>query len=216
MVLIGCFLVRKMIQSKLIKSEQLLLIYRDHYHHLAKNNIDLEYFKSSKVRIFFRDNEENMLAGYCINSGPNYRTFLPLNEDKLQNLTSTHGFDKRTPHEVTCLWIEPNSRHSKWSVFIFYKMFLDVLSLKHGSLIFGTHGKNVKNFFILAFPNIIFYEKLFVTTKAQECDFWIMKGSKFTFFKCLIFLGSIKLLFGNKTLTRLRLWLGKKGLDSKN
>ncbi|AWN75021.1 TPA: hypothetical protein ACTUT5_002587 [Legionella anisa] len=199
-----------MIKTKIIKNDGLLKIYGTHYSSLAHNRSDLEYFKSSKVRIFFRDSEENMLAGFCINSGPNYRTFLPLNPSQLQELYSDYSFDQKKPHEITCLWIEKTSQHASWVVFLYFILFLDVLRLPTGPIIFGTHGKNINNFFSLPFPKIIFYEKLFVLTKGEECDFWIRKGSKLQFLRGFIVLATIRLFMGNKTLARFRLWLGKK------
>ncbi len=199
-----------MIKTKIIKNDSLLKIYETNYSSLAHNRADIEYFKSSKVRIFFKDSEEKMIGGFCINSGPNYRTFLPLNPLQLQKLYSNHHFDRQHPHEISCLWIEKNSQHSAWVVFLYFILFMDVLCLRPGPLIFGTHGKNINNFFSIPFPKIIFYEKLFVPTKGKECDFWIRKGSKFQFLKGFIVLATIRLFMGNKSLARFRLWLDKK------
>jgi hypothetical protein len=151
-----------------------------------------------------------MLGGFCINSGPNYRTFLPLSPTQLQTLYTDHGFDRKKPHEVTCLWIDKSSQHASWIVLLYLMLFVDLLRLHSGPIIFGTHGKHINHFFSLSFPNIIFYDKLFVATKGEECDFWIRKGSKFQFLKGLIVLATIRLFLGNKTLARFRLWLEKK------
>ncbi|CAM3064649.1 Uncharacterised protein [Legionella steigerwaltii] len=199
-----------MIKTKIIKSDNLLKIYGTNYSSLAHNRADMEYFKSSKVRIFFRDSEENMLGGFCINSGPNYRTFLPLSPYQLQKLYSDNHFDRKHPHEITCLWIEKKSQHATWIIFLYFILFLDVLRLHPGPLIFGTHGKNISTFFSLPFPKTIFCEKLFVATKGEECDFWIRKGSKLQFLKGFMVLATIRFFWGNKTLARFRLWLDKK------
>lgn len=199
-----------MIRTKIIKSESLLKIYASNYSSLAHNRADLEYFKECKVRIFFRESEEKMLAGFCINSGPNYRTFLPLNPSQLQKLYNAHRFDRKKPHEITCLWIEKKSQHATWIIFLYFMLFLDVLCLHPGPLIFGTHGKNISTFFSIPFPKTIFNEKLFVPTKGEECDFWIRKGSKLKLLKGFMVLATIRFFGGNKTLARFRLWLDKK------
>lgn len=204
------FLMFLMIKTKVIKSEHLLQIYEKHYSFLAHNRIDLDYLKSSKARVFFKDDEKNMLGGYCINPGPNYRTFLPLNSTQLNQLNTAHDFIKNPPQEITCLWLDKNSQHARWSVYLFCTMFWDMLRMPRKTFIFGTHGRNIKNFFSLAFPQVIFYERLFVKTKNEECDFWIMKGSRYTFFKCLVLLSIIRLFGGKKRLVRFRLWLEKK------
>jgi hypothetical protein len=199
-----------MIKTTKISGEHLLHIYQSNYVVLAHNNVDITYLENSRIRIFFREHEENMVAGFCINSGPAYRTFLPLNSSQLEELYKKQGFDQYPPDEVTCLWMEKGSQHAKWSVYLYFVMFWDVLRSKRKKLIFGTHSKNIKNFFLLAFPKVIFYERLFVQTKNDECDFWILQGSKFTFFKCLALLSMIKLFGGTRRLARFRLNLDKK------
>jgi hypothetical protein len=200
-----------MIKTAVITSEDLLQIYANHYLSQAQNSADLEYLKSSKVRIFFKgDSKESMVAGFCINSGPNYRTFLPLTSIQKSKLFIEQGFDQKPPIEIACLWIDKSLRRSYWVIFIFSLMFLDVVRLHSAPVIFGTHGKNIKNYFKLALPKIIFFDRMFIPTKGEVCDFWIMKGSKFSMFYCFIFLSSLRMLFGSKTLTRFRLWFDKK------
>lgn len=165
-----------MIKTKIIKNDGLLKIYGTHYSSLAHNRSDLEYFKSSKVRIFFRDSEENMLAGFCINSGPNYRTFLPLNPSQLQELYSDYSFDQKKPHEITCLWIEKTSQHASWVVFLYFILFLDVLRLPTGPIIFGTHGKNINNFFLSLFPKLFFMKSYLYLQKEKNVIFGLEKG----------------------------------------
>ncbi|KTC81526.1 hypothetical protein [Legionella brunensis] len=194
-----------MIKTKIIKGDRLLKIYQKKYISLAHNNVDLEYFKQSKVRVFFRDSEEKMIAGFCLNSGPNYRTFLPLTSTQLQQINQSYRFNKRPPHEISCLWIEQNSQHAGWVVFLFLVMMVDMLRLNRGALIFGTHGKNVNNYFAFSLPKIIFYEKLFVATKGEVCDFWIRKGSKFQIIKGFIVLATIRLILGYRALAKFRL-----------
>ncbi|STX52515.1 Uncharacterised protein [Legionella busanensis] len=199
-----------MIKTKLIKNNSLLTVFRDKYATLAHNQVDLEYFKNSKVRIFFSDSEENIVAGYCICSGPNYRTLLPLSPAKLEEISQKNGFKDQPPHEITCLWIEEKQRKSAWVIYFFLILSLDILRLPKGALIFGTHGKNINNYFCLAFPKLIFYDRLFVATKGEVCDFWLRKGSKFHFFKAFIVLSAVRSFFGNKSLARFRLWLDKR------
>jgi len=199
-----------MIKTKLIEGENLLKIYQKHYAALAHNRTDLEYFKCSKVRIFFRDSEEYMIGGFCINSGPHYRTFLPLNPTQLKQIYQEQGFDKRQPIEISCLWIEERSRRASWILLLFLLMTLDVLRLRRASIIFGTHGKNVNNYFGLPLPKVVFYEKLFVETKGEVCDFWIRTGTKFQMVKGFIVLAMIRLILGYKALCKFRMWFRKK------
>ncbi|STX55656.1 Uncharacterised protein [Legionella beliardensis] len=199
-----------MIKTKLIKNKSSLSVFRDKYVALSHNQVDLDYFESSKVRIFFADSEENIIAGYCICSGPNYRTFLPLLPSKLKEVRQQCGFEHMPPHEITCLFIEEKRRKSAWVIYFFLVLSLDILRLPQGAFIFGTHGKNINNYFCLAFPKLILYDRLFVATKGKICDFWLRKGSKIHFFKALIVLSAVRAFFGNRALTRFRLWLDKR------
>ncbi|WP_419419286.1 hypothetical protein ACNVED_12200 [Legionella sp. D16C41] len=194
----------------IVKNNLLLKIFRDKYASLAKNNVDLDYFKNTKVRIFFLDSAENMIAGYCICSGPNYRTFLPLSPIKLKEINELYNFNAKPPHEITCLWIEKKSRQGTWIIYFFLVLCFDILTLRSGPMIFGTHGKNINNYFCLAFPTVIFFDRLYVATKGEECNFWLRKGSKLQFLKAFITLSTIRLFFGSKSLARFRLWLDKK------
>lgn len=193
----------------MITGDHLLKIYQNIYTSLAHNQVDLDYFKQSKVRIFYRDREENMIGGFCIYSGPNYRTFLPLKPEILQQIKQENHFDKKPPYEITCLWIEEKSRHSSWIVFLFFIMILDVIRLPRRSIIFGTHGKNISIYFSPCLPKVIFYEKLFVATKKDVFDFWIRKGSKFQIVKGFFILSSVRLFLGRNALLRFRLKMDK-------
>jgi len=146
-----------MIKTKIITARKLLKIYQEIYILLAKNQVDLEYFEQSKVRIFYKDSEEKMLGGFCINSGPDYRTFLPLNSNQLKKLKKENGFDEIAPHEITCLWIEEKSRRALWIMYFFFFMMKDIFLLPKGNFIFGTHEKNINNYFKFCFPKIIFF-----------------------------------------------------------
>lgn len=53
---------------------------------IALHRIDREYFKNSMIDIFFKDSEENMLAGVFIHSGPDYKTFLSVNSSQFPRL----------------------------------------------------------------------------------------------------------------------------------
>lgn len=198
-----------MIKTKIIEKNDtaMLEVFRDKYASLAHNQVDLEYFKNSKVRIFYTDSEDNIAAGYCICSGPDYRTFLPLPPSTLEELSSKHSFKKKPPHEITCLWIEEKHRKKFWVFYFFLVLYVDLIRSPRGPLIFGTHGKSINNYFLLAFPKLIFNKRLFIPTKGEECDFLIRKGSKFHFLKGFIMFISIRTLFGNRTLYRFRLWL---------
>lgn len=194
-----------MIKTKIITTDNLLEIFQKNYVELAKNQVGLDYFKQAQVRIFYRESEENMLAGFCINSQAVYRTFLPLNAEQLQTLCQDHHFDKKPPHEISCLWIEPASRHSSWLIYFFLRMMIDMLKLRSAPLIFGTHGKNVNNYFAYPLPDVIFYDQLFVATKGEVCDFWIRKGSKMQILKGFVVLVAIRLLGGYRGLAKFRL-----------
>ncbi|QRN04027.1 hypothetical protein GH742_09170 [Legionella sp. MW5194] len=92
-----------MIKTKIITTDNLLEIFQKNYVELAKNQVGLDYFKQAQVRIFYRESEEKMLAGFCINSQAVYRTFLPLSAEQLQSLCQTHHFDKTPPMKsVAC------------------------------------------------------------------------------------------------------------------
>ena len=147
-----------MIKTKVIKNKSSLTVFRDKYVELAKNQVDLDYLENSQIRIFYSGSEENIVAGYCIYSGPNYRTFLPLLPPKLEEINQKYGFKNQPPHEITCLWIEEKQRKSVWVIYFFLVFSLDILRLPQGAFIFGTHGKNINNYFCLAFPKLIMYE----------------------------------------------------------
>ncbi len=199
-----------MIKTTIIKSDKQLAAYASEYALQAQNSVDINYLKNAKVRLFYQEKEENLLAGFCIYSGPdNYRTFLPLSPIQLNELTKKYRFDVKPPHELSCLWIHPSLRASALVIYFYFFMLFDLLRLPNHPTIFGTHAKGIKNFFILGFPEVIFKQRLFVKTKGKECDFWILKGSKFRFLYGLIVLYTIRVLFGKKSLSRFRDWLGK-------
>lgn len=194
-----------MIKTKIITDDYLLELFQKNYVELAKNQVGLDYFKQAQVRVFYRESEENMLAGFCINSQAVYRTFLPLSAEQLQVLNQNHHFDEQPPHEISCLWVEPASRHASWMVYFFLMMMVDMLRLRPAPLIFGTHGKNVNNYFAYPLPDVIFYDQLFVATKGEVCDFWIRKGSKWQILKGFVVLATIRLLGGYRALAKFRL-----------
>lgn len=201
-----------MIKTALINSydDNLLKLYSKNYLEQAQNIADSEYLKNSKVRIFYERSKENMVAGYCIYSGPNYRTFLPLPAITLQKINQEQGFDINPPHEVACLWIDKSLRKSKWIILLFSMMVLDVLKMRSAPIIFGTHRESIKNYFSIACPDLVFYKKLFVETKGEECDFWIMRGSKSSFVRCLFTLSTVRVVAGYEMLKRFKFWVAKK------
>lgn len=176
-----------MIRTKIIQDDSLLQVYQSHYLKRAHNQIDIEYLRHSTVRVFYQTTPEEMLAGFCINSSHTFRTFLPLTPEQLHKLKHNNNIDQSKLHEITCMWIDKPIRLQFWNVYRYYFTLLwDVLRLKSGVLIMGTHVKKLRNMYSPGFPNVIFYDNIFVATKGEFADFWIMKGSKFTFLTSMV------------------------------
>ncbi|WP_299007386.1 hypothetical protein [uncultured Shewanella sp.] len=176
-----------MMRSKIIQDDALLQIYVSHYLKLAHNHVDINYLKQAKVRIFYQTVPEDMLAGFCINSSVPFRTFLPISDEQLRKLRINNNINNDQLHEITCIWIDRNIRLNFWGGYRYYFTLLwDVLRLKSGTLIIGTHEKKLKDMYSPGFPQVIFYDNIFVATKTVFADFWIMKGSKYTFLTSLV------------------------------